>query len=525
MAKGKKKKSLIQWMTAANLISILCVGVLLAINTGLFVSLRANEDYESIATSTSVHVASMLDTLSDGDYSYDEEAGILKKGDVVITDAAFLKSREYNANIHHTIFWGDTRVITDVMDENGQSVVGTKLTDQSIINAVATEGQYVANKVVIYGSKYCVCYYPLKNGDTIVGYVFTGVNQDEVTSLVATNVFASVLIAAVLAAIISVIVARTVRKKSLTFNEKLTSVSDTASEKRGTVFELGHETSENMEQINVAISQMSAAITQQASHTEEIMGTMENFGGNLDNIMQRVSDTAVVTNDSAQLMDELNAQLLSLEEASKENSEEIVNITEQIEEDNQAVESIGQIVNVINDIAFQITILSFNASVEAARAGDAGRGFAVVADSIKDLSDKTQASVNDITNIITTVNEKMVATGQASQNLIKQNDKLVESLAHTKERLGSVVAAFDQISGNIGMIQEESESILVAKNQVIETVSSLAAASEENAAMSEEITATSNVVINTTEGLIKEIDRLKVINETIDDVRSDFINR
>ena len=176
----------------------------------------------------------------------------------------------------------------------------------------------------------------------------------------------------------------------------------------------------------------------------------------------------------------------------------------------------------INDIAFQIKLLSFNASVEAARAGEAGKGFAVVAESIKSLSDKTQASINDIAEIIEEVTEKMNLTMDSSKDLMAKNDKMIEALKATKDRMSSVTDAFNNITESIGMIQNESVSIVRAKNQVIETLSSFAATSEENAAMSEEIAATSNVVIETTSGLLNEIERLQVISDIVEEVKKDF---
>ena len=518
-----KNVSFIKWMINISLISIVSVGIFLSVVSAIFISVRTNTDYKEIAKATSINVTHTLDALSSEDYTYDEETGILKKGDIIITDEAFKLSQKDNANIHHTIFWGDTRVLTDVKDDKGNSVVGTKLTDSKIINTVSKEGLYTANNVKIYGSSYTVCYYPLKNGSTIVGYVFTGVNQEEATSVIVSNTIIMVVIAVALAAAIMFFVVRLVNQKSHVFEEKLSSVSATAMEQKNVVSMQGLETNKNMEQINEAISQMSTAVMQQASHTEEIMGTMETFGNNLDAIMNHVKDTSDITQSSTSLMDELNSELLSLEEATKANSDEIVNITKQIEEDNEAVESIGQIVKVINDIAFQITLLSFNASVEAARAGEAGRGFAVVAESIKDLSDKTQSSIEDIANIIEVINEKMRFTGEASKQLMKKNDEMVEALVATKDRLGSVTKAFDKITVNISTVEEESSSILVAKNQVVQTVSSLAAASHENAAMGEEISATTDKVIETTESLINQIENLAVITETIDSVKKDFI--
>jgi len=134
----KQKKSFVQWMILACLTSIIIVGVYLAGNTAVFIAIRTSEDYREIATTSCVDFANMLDSVADGDFSYDEETGVFKKGETEITGAAFEKSQKFNENVHHTIFWGDTRIITDVKDDSGKSVVGTKLTDETIIDTVKT---------------------------------------------------------------------------------------------------------------------------------------------------------------------------------------------------------------------------------------------------------------------------------------------------------------------------------------------------------------------------------------------------
>lgn len=523
MAKnGGENKSFVQWIIRINLLSIIIVGCVLTITTGIFVSQRTNDDYKEIAKASCIDLANTLDTLDDGDFTYDEEEAVLRKGEAVITDAAFKKSQAFNENIHHTIFFGDTRVITDVKDDSGKLVTGTQLTDERIINSVKRDGIYTANNVKIYGSLYTVCYYPLKNDGKIVGYMFVGVNQDEANGHIVFDIILSIVCTIVLALVVSYVAVKLLKGKSVTFEERLTDISDTVVRQRQVVTSLGSETNDNMDQINVAVSQMAQAVTQQAGDTQKITETMEEFGNNLEEITNQVDNTSKVTNDSILLMDELNEELNALENASKVNSVEIVNIADRIEEDNKIVGSIGQIVKLINDIAFQIKLLSFNASVEAARAGEAGKGFAVVAESIKDLSDKTQVSINEIAVIIEDVNDKMMATVESSKDLITKNESMISVLAATKERMSSVTDAFAKITESIDMIQNESSAILTAKNQVIETISSYAATSEENAAMSEEIAATSNVVITTTAGLLDEIERLKVISDIISEVKKDF---
>lgn len=521
--KTKKARSFVSWLLSSFMISIILMGIILSVVTGIFLYLRTNADYQQIAEASTIHIASQFETLAEGDYSYDEATGKFYKGDVEITDEFFKIAQKDNENIVHTIFWDNTRVMSDVIDDKGQSVVGTKLTDTKILDTVRDEGVFTDNNVKIYGTLYTVSYYALKNGNDAVAMIFVGVKQEEANKIVNQNVGACIAIVVVLTAINIISLGLLTTKKAKEFDVALDNVALLTTDKKSTVTDMGKQTVANMEQIDEAIEQVSQAVTEQASHTEEIMGSMTDFGDNLDRIIENVKNTNKIIRGSMDSVEELQAQLNELENVSKENSNEIVHISKQIEDDSNAVLGIGKIIDVINDIAFQITILSFNASVEAARAGEAGKGFAVVADSIKELSDKTKASLEDITNIVQEVNVKMDETSAASSVLSEKNEDVIRALNDTKQGLEEVSHAFDQIVTNITGVMDQSEGIVVTKNQVIETVSSLAAASEENAAMSEEIKATSDEVIESTHVLLQEISRLEEVSNIVNDAKAMFM--
>ena len=129
-------------------------------------------------------------------------------------------------------------------------------------------------------------------------------------------------------------------------------------------------------------------------------------------------------------------------------------------------ENIGQIMGVIADIADQTNLLALNAAIEAARAGDAGRGFAVVADEVRKLAEKTMTATQEVGQAITGI-----------QQGTKKNIHNVEQVAASIE----VATSLSVRSG------ESLKQILEFVHMVNDQVQSIATASEQQSAASEEI--------------------------------------
>ena len=127
-----------------------------------------------------------------------------------------------------------------------------------------------------------------------------------------------------------------------------------------------------------------------------------------------------------------------------------------------------KIVKIINEITDQINLLSLNASIEAARAGDAGRGFAVVAKEIKNLADKTKDSTKSISAII----NKFKGTIEES---VKHTDKSKENIEENKRLVADVKILIDNMSDEFHSLQkifENTVTTLRERDKVIETLES-----------------------------------------------------
>lgn len=166
---------------------LLFIGLLpILILTILIVSLGMILLYRSYTISIQDELESTTNVLIDcldltvpGDYHYEND--ILYKGDLNITTSAMMNRVRERSGIDTTIFWHDTRVLTTVVNENGESATGTKASPE-VVKAVFLEGRdYYSNDVDVNGMKYIGYYMPLLNSNQeVIGMVFAGQSRQQV---------------------------------------------------------------------------------------------------------------------------------------------------------------------------------------------------------------------------------------------------------------------------------------------------------------------------------------------------------
>ena len=214
-------------------------------------------------------------------------------------------------------------------------------------------------------------------------------------------------------------------------------------------------------QIASGNNDLSARTEQQASALEETAASMEELGSTV----RQNADNARTANQLA-----MNASTVAAQ-----GGEVVAEVVETMKGINASSNKIADIISVIDGIAFQTNILALNAAVEAARAGEQGRGFAVVASEVRSLAGRSAEAAKEIKSLI-----------MASVERVEQGTLLVDKAGNT---MTEVVTAIRRVTDIMGEISAASSEQSAGVDQIGEAVTQMDQATQQNAALVEEMAA------------------------------------
>ena len=242
-------------------------------------------------------------------------------------------------------------------------------------------------------------------------------------------------------------------------------------------------------EISTTITEIASGAGNQAQQTQEGSVSVDELGGLIDNNIGRVADLEKSTNDVDALVNDGLTMMNKLAEITDTSSKQTEQVEQSILKTKEGTNRISEASALIASIAQQTNLLSLNAAIEAARAGDAGRGFAVVADEIGKLAEQSAATTKSIDLIINDLKEdadKTVAAMKQSRIINQEQNEIVQQ---TEDKYHQISEAMRLADAAVKAIEDASHLMQEKKNQVSDIIQSLSSVAQENAASTEQASA------------------------------------
>lgn len=510
--------------------------IILGLTTIIFGNTRIREvvtdNIENGLRGAAVAVRDTIDYADEGELHVED--GILYKGEFDVTNATEIADHVKSAtDMDITVFYGDTRYMSSVVNEQGERIIGTTAQEVVIDKVLKGNQEYFSDDVNVNGVPYFGYYIPLTEDGQVVGMVFSGMPQTEakteinrIISLIAgimilfMLLFTGTTIAVVKSMAKGLIrgtgaleqvaagklnveldsrfanrkdeigqISRAVQKLKQDLTNVITEIKDNSKELLGSSEVLNEKTSASMEhisQIERAVDEIAQGAGSQAQETQSATENVISMG----NMIEDTSKEITTLNENAKQIKSLGQDAVTtIEELQKINQktrESMDMIYNQTNTTNSSAQRIKEATALITEIAEETNLLSLNASIEAARAGEQGRGFAVVAGQIQKLAEQSNESARQIEEIITSLLDdsgKAVETMEAVKEIMDEQNANVE---RTNDQVRQVIGQVDDSIAAIGRIAQQSEKLNETRITITDTVQNLTAVAEENAAGTQE---------------------------------------
>lgn len=459
-----------------------------------------------------------------------------------------------------TIFNGDTRLATTVINTNGGRAVGTQMS-AAVANSVLTNNQPYTGTATIVGQKHYVSYMPMEDyKGNVVGAYFSGLSSEEADdlkmSMILTTIIVAVVVAGLSLGVIGVVsvrmIVRPIQQAERIANDMSTGVlsneidmSNLANDELGDFVRKLHSTekvlSSYINDIKGVLSQMATGdFTAKPKIAYEgdfaairdsfvrIRTSLKGIIGNIDNASTEVlTESRNISEGSRALADGSTRQAASIEELSAsineisekirqsaENASEAGKISSKsadrialqngefskmmdaMNEIKQRSDEIGEIIKAIDDIAFQTNILALNAAVEAARAGVSGKGFAVVADEVQNLAAKSARSASLTGDLIS-----------MTVDAVDRGTEIAQSTSKTMKEVTELVTLANSHIRDISASAAEQAEFVSQVKIGVETISMVV---QQNSATAQQTAAGCADLSNLSDHLKRQIEKLKV---------------
>ena len=506
-----------------------------------------------------------------GEYLEAQNGDIWKGSYNISKSESIVDSIKEKSGMEVTFFYGDRRIMSSAVDKNGDRILGSPA-GEIVKKQVLEKGEeYFSKTVSIDGTMYYGYYMPVcqDEGGTPIGMIFVGSNKGQKDAAVNKIVYAIVAVAVVAMAIC--IVAAMIFTGSLTGSLKksiglvqsvakgdlktevdkqllkrkdeigdlsraikilesemaksIEAIADNAKavwDASGELENTARETTASMKEVGNAVNSIAESASMQANISGKASDNVTDMGEKIEQTSREMSEmkrNAKAMHES----EEKNAQTIhKLLESNQEVRALVTEISRQTKQTNESAQKIKEATDIIASIADETSLLSLNASIEAARAGENGKGFAVVADQIQKLASQSNESSKRIEEIVAQLmedsNMAVITMEKVAETIENQTNNMKETRSMTDE----VMLKLQESLESMNVIENSVIYLDTARQEIIKTVAELSDIAKQNAAVTQEVSANTNLVSENFKQVEGSTEGLKSIADGLEESMQHF---
>ncbi len=465
-----------------------------------------------------------------GDYVQAEGGDIWKGRYDISRSGAFLDAISESSGQDVTFFYGSVRTMTSIKTEDGRRIVGMEAGEKVQQEVLQGGRAYFSENVDIKGVPYFGYYLPVyqPDGGEPIGMVFSGMPRTEVLAFIYRSLAIVVVLVLAILAVSVLLIRRYNYAMTHALRKAINAVHDVAGGRLDTPIaetilarddeigvlgnsiaelrdvlkqlvdhmgettqslraeanrleEVSAETQQGVDVMRQASAAISEGAAQQAKDTDSASESIEVMGGLITQTNGEAQQLGKQADEMRGASGEAGTAIDALKGVSDRVSEVVQDVEQMMTQTNESAGQIREASDLISGIADQTSLLSLNASIEAARAGAAGRGFAVVAEEIRKLADQSDEASRRIRETIENLLSDFAGVVRSMQQMREVIDQQNSHIRSTETTVKDVVDGLGRTAQGIGTILGEMERLEAARGDVDGVIASLAAVAKENA--------------------------------------------
>ncbi|AJD32549.1 methyl-accepting chemotaxis protein [Clostridium sporogenes] len=270
-----------------------------------------------------------------------------------------------------------------------------------------------------------------------------------------------------------------------------------------------------MEEMSEGVEEQAVSASEVASSSQNLNNIIEEANESEKSLKISSKEVLRITKEGKNEMESSVNQIISINDIVKESVQKVNRLDFQSQE-------ISKLVQVIKSISEQTNLLALNAAIEAARAGESGKGFAVVADEIRKLAEEVGHSVNEITELVISIQNESKTVANSLEKGYEEVEKGTNQIKGTGEIFRIIDVNISEIVDKIDYVSSKFDNIQQNSKKIEEEIQKVASVSEETSAGIEETTASVQEETNSIEIVFQNALKVSELSDNLSNMVKKF---